>query len=745
MRRIPLLSLILLIILGQGVFADPDGITKRFGLFIGANNGGRERQTLRYAVSDAKAMAKVFLDMGGINPEDTVLLVEPSVREINEQIDTITRQIRVAKNDYKRTELVFYYSGHSDEEGIMLNREKYGYKDLRDRINALPSDMRIIILDSCSSGAITRTKGGVKTKPFMIDSSNSAEGYAFLTSSSADEVSQESDLIEGSYFTHSLVAGLRGAADSIGDGRVSLNELYRFAYNETLAKTETSLHGAQHPNYDMQISGTGDVILTDLKETSASLILGEDVTGRVSIRDGSDYLIAEITKANQKQMELGLEPGVYRITVQQGDRFYRTEVTLTKEAKTPVVMAQFKPVTATPGVPRGDVPGETLSEDERLLEEARKNMNRNQETTAAVPEVQIQEPADYPVEAVKFQFIPDSWTGRKPSKKQNSFLFGLVAADGFILNGIGIGGIAVTNYGEVNGLQVAFVYTKADGPMTGIQTALGASVANDRVHGVQAAMVANIAGKNVDGLQAGFFNMVGKDMKGLQTGFINWVSGSNLGLQAGLVNYSGTGGFGFQMGLVNVSMNPNSVPLGLINFVKGGIFHPAVHMDDMQFVNVSLRTGSKYFYSIWMIGYKHYDPTKPGDEPWTGFDNPRANNYFTSRAGIGGELPLGRLFLNLDLLAGTVVSSDVLVNGKGSNSGEDCDLYDQATTIMAQLRFTLGFKMFEHFGLYAGISYDFFHKLSKESPVPVSASFYTFPWSDGNNIHRVGFYGGIQF
>jgi hypothetical protein len=87
MKRISILLIVLLVLCVQGIFAQNDGATKRFGLFIGANNGGQGRQTLRYAVSDAKAVNKVFLDMGGIEIQDATLLVEPSVREINQQID----------------------------------------------------------------------------------------------------------------------------------------------------------------------------------------------------------------------------------------------------------------------------------------------------------------------------------------------------------------------------------------------------------------------------------------------------------------------------------------------------------------------------------------------------------------------------------------------------------------------------------------------------------------------------------
>ena len=51
---------------------------------------------------------------------------------------------------------------------------------------------------------------------------------------SAGEDAQESDDIKGSFFTHHLVSALRGAADEDMDGRVVLEEAYRYTYNETL-------------------------------------------------------------------------------------------------------------------------------------------------------------------------------------------------------------------------------------------------------------------------------------------------------------------------------------------------------------------------------------------------------------------------------------------------------------------------------------------------------------------------------
>ena len=149
----------------------PERPMKRVGLFVGANNGGRGRVMLRYAVSDARAVSRVFGEMGGIQQQDNIILIEPSIAEINRQLDSLDRELAVARRNSQRTEMIFYYSGHSNEDGLLLNRERYNYRELRDRINRMDSDMRIVILDSCSSGAITRAKGGVKAQPFLFDSS----------------------------------------------------------------------------------------------------------------------------------------------------------------------------------------------------------------------------------------------------------------------------------------------------------------------------------------------------------------------------------------------------------------------------------------------------------------------------------------------------------------------------------------------------------------------------------------------
>ncbi|MBT4096197.1 MAG: caspase family protein, partial [Gemmatimonadetes bacterium] len=255
-----------LMILSSAAFASPT--TQRFVLAAGANDGGTDRVRLRYAVSDAGNFAAVMAQMGGVDAENRVLLSEPDRADFVDALHELAKRLEQVPPTV-RSEVLLYYSGHADETGLLLAGERLTYRELRAELDEIGADVRIAILDACASGAITRLKGGQRRAAFLLDSSTDTRGYAFLTSSSAEESAQESDRIGGSFFTHYLVSGMRGAADVSDDGQVTLSEAYQFAFRETLARTVDLRGGAQHPAYDMNLSGTGDVVMTDVRQFTA--------------------------------------------------------------------------------------------------------------------------------------------------------------------------------------------------------------------------------------------------------------------------------------------------------------------------------------------------------------------------------------------------------------------------------------------------------------------------------------------
>jgi hypothetical protein len=331
---------------------------QRLALVAGANDGGPDRPVLKYAVSDAERFARVLLDLGGVSPANAILLKQPKLRELEQALDQLRSRIDEARrtaagNGGGRTEVLVYYSGHADDKGLLLGEDRYSYRSLRDRLDDVAADVRIAVLDACASGAITRIKGGVLRPPFLVDESADMRGHAFLTSSAATEAAQESDRIRGSYFTHFLISGLRGAADMSGEGKVTLNEAYQFAFNETLGRTAETKGGAQHPSYDINLSGTGDVVMTDLRQTSATLVLGEALDGRFFVTNARQELIVELYKPYGRKVELGVEAGSYEVRVEREAAALLAKPKLGEGDRVVLEPLQFTPTTPLPTRARG--------------------------------------------------------------------------------------------------------------------------------------------------------------------------------------------------------------------------------------------------------------------------------------------------------------------------------------------------------------------------------------------------------
>lgn len=358
MQKIKLfLCLILVLIISSIVFASENNESlsvERYALYVAANNGGAERDILKYAASDAKKLMEAMQEIGGINQDNSVILVEPKITDVENALQSFATTINQKKSNARRTEFIFYYSGHSDENALLLGEESYGYSQLKADINSVPSDIHVVMLDSCFSGNFIRAKGGSRQKSFLVDDSSVVSGHAYLSSSSESEASQESDLIQSSYFTHALITGLRGAADSSGDNKVSLNELYYYAFNETLSQTEQSTIGTQHPSFDITLVGSGDLILSDISTAESILALDSDLLGTVYIRnEKTGQLISEVKKSSANVIPLALEAGTYNITLIQSEQTLGASVKLKAGKSVYLSAKKFKKIDTKDGRARG--------------------------------------------------------------------------------------------------------------------------------------------------------------------------------------------------------------------------------------------------------------------------------------------------------------------------------------------------------------------------------------------------------
>ncbi len=288
---------------------------ERFALVVGNDTGRDGDAQLAYAETDASRVATVLEEVGGVRPENLVLLRGQDAATVRRTLIAINDRLRAASG---QTVLTVYYSGHADQSALHLGASSFELPELEQLVRGSAASFRLLILDACRSGALTRVKGGSAIAPFDIHLQErvAGEGAVFLTSSSASEDSQESDEIKGSFFTHALVSGLLGAADDNGDGRVTLDEAYRYAYEATLRATSRTFAGTQHPTFEYEVRGQGDVVLSTLSANSPN-------RAWLSFPEGRTWLLLQGSSEGAVVGEIASRDRARHLSVRAGQYFVR--------------------------------------------------------------------------------------------------------------------------------------------------------------------------------------------------------------------------------------------------------------------------------------------------------------------------------------------------------------------------------------------------------------------------------------
>ncbi len=305
MRTLPLL--LALAIPGQALPA------ARFAVIVGSNAGAPGRPRLWFAERDAERFRATLLELGEFAEERVVLVQGGDAVRVRQALAATEARMAEARRAGERPLLLFYYSGHAGPGGMELGGERISFDELRAEVSRSSADARVAIVDACEAGLLTQVKGAsaAPALSFPLPSDETVRGTAFIASTAVGEAAQESAAIGGSFFTHHLEIGLRGAADADGDGRVTLAEAFRYTAARTLAGTAATLGGPQHATYDFRMSGRGDVVLADLRRADARLVLPADARAGWIIR-GPMSLLAEVPGA-ATAVTLALPAGRYTV------------------------------------------------------------------------------------------------------------------------------------------------------------------------------------------------------------------------------------------------------------------------------------------------------------------------------------------------------------------------------------------------------------------------------------------------
>ncbi len=217
----------------------------RAALFIATGRYSALPQ-LDAAARDAAEISRALADPN-IGAFEVTSIVDRNVEEIRSALEDFLEQ------RHRGDTIVVYVSCHGllDKQDRLYFAATDTRKDrlaetgveagwLLDRLEECQAARQVVILDCCNSGAFGRAGGKGEADANLrlpLRFSSTGRGRAVLTATRASQRSGEGDRIDvvrtSSVFTSALVEGLRtGTADADGDGYVSVDEAYTYAYEK---------------------------------------------------------------------------------------------------------------------------------------------------------------------------------------------------------------------------------------------------------------------------------------------------------------------------------------------------------------------------------------------------------------------------------------------------------------------------------------------------------------------------------
>ncbi len=189
--------------------------------------------SLKFTDDDAYRMYAFFKSPeGGALPDDqiSILIDEDANRE--KILSTMNRVFTQAGRDDL---VILYFSGHGLKGSFLPSDfDGYGNKILHEEINQIfessPARHKLCIADACHSGGLLASRGAISgtLETYYNRLAQSQGGTALIMSSKSEETSLESNGLRQGVFSHFLLRGLKGEADSDGDMIIEITELFKY-------------------------------------------------------------------------------------------------------------------------------------------------------------------------------------------------------------------------------------------------------------------------------------------------------------------------------------------------------------------------------------------------------------------------------------------------------------------------------------------------------------------------------------
>lgn len=226
MKKLFLLVIALLIAV-SGAYA------RTFALASGISNyGPRNLNMLAQSTKDAKSMAALWK----ASIPDVSLLTGSNANTANIKKTLSKMAVSAGPDD----QILYFFSGHGGKNVICLYDQNYEYYNLLSILSQSKCKNILVIIDACESGSLLNAVQKLKSQ-------NKWRGnIACIVSSRASENSIETPIVGAGFLAQGIMKGFRGKADANGDRKLTVKELFNYAFNDVTTRAQR-MGKEQHP------------------------------------------------------------------------------------------------------------------------------------------------------------------------------------------------------------------------------------------------------------------------------------------------------------------------------------------------------------------------------------------------------------------------------------------------------------------------------------------------------------------
>lgn len=237
------------------VLVEKNPETKIWAVVVGAARY-THMPSLRYTDDDAYQVY-AFLkspEGGALRDEQVQLLIDEDATRANILSAIRSTFLKADENDV----VLFYFSGHG-LQGSFLPVDYDGqnntlrHEELKNLLKASKAKHKLVLADACHSGSLLAIKSAAlenKLKKYYTAFESTQGGTGLLMSSKGEEYSLEDGGLRSGVFSHFLVKGLKGEADSNEDRVITIKELFVYVHQNVRTYTGNVQTPTLTGNYD---------------------------------------------------------------------------------------------------------------------------------------------------------------------------------------------------------------------------------------------------------------------------------------------------------------------------------------------------------------------------------------------------------------------------------------------------------------------------------------------------------------